>query len=178
MTLNEAKRQNPSFVCPQKILDHQTLLTVEFYSFDKKIHQGQILLAKDLRDDIEQLFSLILKEKFPIQSVIPMGHPLFHWDDELAMQANNTSAFNYRYISGTSQLSNHALGRAIDINPLQNPFIKGEIVQPKNAVYDVKTPGTIVANSFIVQFLKDRGWDWGGDWNDRKDYQHFEKPQR
>lgn len=176
MTPAEAKSQNPEFLCPQEILDRQVLFSVKFYSFDKQIHPGQILLDKDLQSDIVELFELILKEKFPIQSAIPIAHPNFRWDDELSMETNNTSAFNYRYISGTSKLSNHALGKAIDINPLQNPFIMGEIVQPKGALYDIEKPGTITPDSFIVKFLKSNGWIWGGDWDDRKDYQHFEKP--
>ncbi len=176
MTREKATLQNPAFPCPQEILNRQFLLPMRFYSFDSSIRSGQILLDFYLREDIEELFKLILKEKFPVQSAIPIAHPTFHWNDELSMEANNTSAFNYRHISGTSKLSNHALGRAIDINPLQNPFIKDETIQPKDAIYDTDRPGTISKDSFIVEFLKDKGWVWGGDWNDRKDYQHFEKP--
>jgi len=176
MTIEEAKLQNPALLCPQEILDHQVLFPVQFHSFDGQIHQGQIMLDTDLRNDIEELFELILKEKFPIQSAIPIAHPIFHWDDELSMEANNTSAFNYRYISGTSKLSNHAFGKAIDINPLQNPFIKDGIVHPQGAIYNTTKPGTIIADSFIVVFMKSRGWAWGGDWdNNKKDYQHFAK---
>ncbi len=176
MTRERAVLQNPAFPCPWEILNRQFLLSIRFYSFDGSIHPGQVLLDFCLCGDIEELFKLILREKFPVQSAIPIAHSMFHWDDELSMEANNTSAFNYRYISGTSKLSNHALGRAIDINPLQNPFIKDGITQPKDAAYDAEKPGTITADSFIVEFLKDKGWLWGGDWGDRKDYQHFEKP--
>jgi hypothetical protein len=103
----------------------------------------------------------------------------FEWDDDRSMAANNTSGFNYRPMTGdgtsATRLSPHALGRAIDINPLLNPYIKGEMIKPDGAVYDPSRPGTITADSFIVKFLKKRGWTWGGDWTSLKDYQHFEK---
>lgn len=175
MTLQEATRQNPHFICPPDILARQVLLPIKFYSFEGKIGEGEIVTDRDLAPDIKVLFEAILKEKFPITSAIPMASPLFEWNDERSMQANNTSAFNYRSIAGTQKLSNHALGRAIDINPLFNPYIRGEIVQPAGAKYDPAMPGAITANSFIVQFLKDRGWAWGGEWTSLKDYQHFEK---
>ena len=176
MTAEEVKLQNPLFPCPQDILDRQVLITVMFHSFDGRVRRGQILLDKNARDDIEELFALILKEKFPVQSAIPIADPAFHWDDDLSMEANNTSAFNYRYIAGTLRLSRHAAGKAIDINPLQNPFIKNGSAYPSGAAYDARKPGTITADSFIVRFLKNRGWAWGGEWSDAKDYQHFEKP--
>jgi peptidoglycan LD-endopeptidase CwlK len=99
------------------------------------------------------------------------------------MMANNTSGFNYRMIAGTERLSNHARGRAIDINPLLNPCIRGDFVQPAGAAYDPSRPGTLTTDSPVTQFLKARGWIWGGDWasgrdgKPLKDYQHFEKPE-
>jgi peptidoglycan L-alanyl-D-glutamate endopeptidase CwlK len=175
MTLQEATLQNPHFICPPDILARQVLLPVKFYSFEGKIEEGEIVADRDVADDIKALFETILKEKFPIRTAIPMASPLFEWDDERSMQANNTSAFNYRSIAGSEKLSDHALGRAIDINPLFNPYIRGEIVQPAGASYDPARPGTITADSLIVLFLKDRGWAWGGEWSSLKDYQHFEK---
>ena len=82
----------------------------------------------------------------------------YNWSDEESMDANNTSAFNYRYVKGTGKLSSHALGRAIDINPIQNPQIKGGKTYPANSVYNVKADGTITSNSFLVkEFLKQVG---------------------
>ena len=107
--------------------------------------------------------------------MIPISDSQFQGSDELSMKANNTSGFNYRNISGTQKRSNHALGRAIDINPLLNPYIKDGTTQPTGAIYDSKRPGTITADSPVVIFLIERGWQWGGHWTDRKDYQHFEK---
>jgi peptidoglycan L-alanyl-D-glutamate endopeptidase CwlK len=178
MTLQEALRQNPSFPCPSEILERQILVTVQFYSFDRGLGDGEIIVDRDLAQDIKDLFDFMLLQKFPIGSVIPISAERFAWDDEISMRANNTSAFNYRTIAGSEKMSNHALGRAIDINPLLNPYIRGEVIQPAGAVYDLARPGTLGNNSPVVGFLKARGWEWGGDWKDLKDYQHFEHPKK
>lgn len=175
MTFDEATKQNPLSICPQKVLQRLQLLKITYHSFDNKIHQGQIVIDKDLVKDIAGAFELLLKEKFPLTSVIPISDPRFNWNDELSMQANNSSGFNYRTIAGTDKLSKHALGQAIDINPLLNPYIKGNLIRPRGALYQPQKPGTITENSKIAQFFQKRGWVWGGNWDDRKDYQHFEK---
>ena len=72
--------------------------------------------------------------------------------------------------------SNHAFGRAIDINPFQNPYIKDGLVEPVGAIYKLDQPGTLTVE--IVEFLKKRGGIWGGDYHDLKDYHHFEKLQK
>lgn len=176
MTLQEAIRQNPALPCPEEILAKQVLVRVRFYDFDDGIGKGEIVIDGELAADIQDLFELMFVEKFPIKSAIPLANELFLFDDERSMEMNNTSAFNYRYISAAKKLSNHAHGRAIDINPLVNPCVGANgIIQPKGATYDVGRLGTITPDSSIVKFLKRRGWIWGGDWNDPKDYQHFEK---
>ena len=99
----------------------------------------------------------------------------FNWDDDASMTNNNTSAFNYRFIYKTNSLSNHAYGRAIDINPVQNPYILSDgTVMPEGAEYNLATLGTITFA--IAKIFKSRGWEWGGDWLRVKDWQHFEKP--
>jgi peptidoglycan L-alanyl-D-glutamate endopeptidase CwlK len=100
----------------------------------------------------------------------------YGWSDDESMAANNSSGFNYRYIAGTDKLSQHAYGRAIDINPLFNPYIRGDVVDPPGGVYDPSRPGTLVAGDAIVQAFEARGWTWGGRWDTRKDWHHFEKP--
>lgn len=166
--------------CPEEIRKRQRLITLKYYSMDKQIHQGQLVLDKELVDDIKQVFALALKERFPIYSVIPISDKRFRkenrWDDELSMEANNTSAFNYREITGGGRLSNHATGRAIDINTFLNPYIKGDLVLPHGATYDPKIDGTFTADSPIVREFLRLGWAWGGNWKSPTDYQHFEKP--
>jgi peptidoglycan LD-endopeptidase CwlK len=166
--------------CPEEIRKRQRLITVKYYSMDNQVHQGQLVIDKELVNDVKHVFALALKEHFPIYSVIPISDKRFRkenrWDDELSMEANNTSAFNYREKTGGGELSNHASGRAIDINTFLNPYIKGSLVLPHGATYDPKVSGTFTAESPIVREFLRLGWAWGGNWTSPKDYQHFEKP--
>ncbi|MCW5206231.1 M15 family metallopeptidase [Desulfobulbus sp. F5] len=162
--------------CPEKIRRRQKLIEVKYYSFDKKIHQGQLVIDAELENDVKTVFSLAFKQRFPLQSVIPIAAKQFGWDDNLSMAANNTSVFNYRFSVGSTHLSKHAYGRAIDINPFQNPYIKGTVVLPKGAKYDPAAAGTLTKNHPIVRAFVRLGWTWGGSWISLKDYQHFQKP--
>ena len=168
--------------CPKELRDRQKIVAVLYWGFDKKVHRGQIIVDKELEKDVVEVFEIALKEKFPIQSMIPVSLPKFRkdglWNDDLSMAANNTSAFNYREVTGGTTLSKHALGRAIDINPVQNPYIKGKINLPPEAKYDPKIPGTLTEDHPVTKAFLARGWDWGGNWKSLKDYQHFEKPAK
>jgi peptidoglycan L-alanyl-D-glutamate endopeptidase CwlK len=92
------------------------------------------------------------------------------------MAADNSSAFNYRLIAGTDRLSRHALGRAVDINPRENPAIypDGRIV-PAGAVRRPGKPGTFTEDHPVVRAFREKGWRWGGDFTHLRDYHHFEK---
>jgi peptidoglycan LD-endopeptidase CwlK len=166
--------------CPKDLRERQKVVAVTYRGFDGKVHRGQIVVDKDLEKDVTEVFEVALKEKFPIQSVVPIAHAKFRkndkWDDDLSMAANNTSAFNYREITGGTALSKHALGRAIDVNPLQNPYVKGKLTLPPGAKYDPDAPGTLTAEHPVTKAFLARGWEWGGNWKSLKDYQHFEKP--
>jgi peptidoglycan LD-endopeptidase CwlK len=166
--------------CPEDIRKREKVVKLKYYSADGKVHQGQLVIDKDLVKDIKKVFALALKERFPIYSLIPISDKRFRkdgrWDDELSMEANNTSAFNYREITGGGRLSNHASGRAIDINPFQNPYIKNNVVLPHGAKYDPSIAGTFISDHPIVHAFLQLGWVWGGNWTSPKDYQHFEKP--
>lgn len=166
--------------CPTNIRKRQKVVEVKYYSSDQKIHQGQLVIDGELEKDIKTVFEVALKERFPIHSVIPISDPRFRkddrWDDGLSMEANNTSAFNYRLTTGSAQISKHAYGRAIDVNPFQNPYIKGSAILPKGAKYDPSVEGTLTRNHPIVRTFLRLGWEWGGNWTSLKDYQHFEKP--
>lgn len=158
---------------PEKIRKNLKLISVEYFSFDDKLHRGQILIHKDLASDIIEIFKTIKEKKFPVNKVIPINK--YNWSDENSMSDKNTSAFNFRYVKGTTKLSSHALGRAIDINPKLNPQIKNGKYFPANSVYDINVSGTIAGNTFLVKEFTKRGWKWGGFWRRNKDYQHFEK---
>jgi peptidoglycan LD-endopeptidase CwlK len=168
--------KNGDITPPDEVLKDQQLIDVQYYSFDGKIHRGQIVVNKKLAQDVLDAFELMKELKFPIKRAIPAAHKMFGSDDQKMIAADNASGFNYRYIAKTTKLSNHSFGRAIDINPMQNPYIRSDLYEPKGAVYDTSAPGTLTPNHPIVKFFKERGWDWGGDWTDRKDYMHFEKP--
>ena len=176
LTLEEALRPNPNFFLSPEIFERQIILQVMYISFDGKFHRGQIVIDKDLEKDVTDFFKFLLEQNFPLNKVVPVAHKKFNFDDALSMAQNNSSGFNPRNIAGGDKPSNHAFGRAIDINPFQNPYIKNDLVEPKGAVYDTGKPGTFAAESPIVQFLKSRGFFWGGDYKDLKDYHHFEKP--
>jgi len=166
--------------CPESIRKRQKLIKLKYYSFDGRVHQGQMVLHKDLVKDIKKVFDLALKEKFPIKSVIPMSDKRFRkngrWDDDMSMAAGNSSSFNYREITGGGRISNHAYGRAVDLNTFQNPYIKGKISLPPGAKYHPSAPGTFTADDAIVKTFISLGWAWGGNWKSPTDYQHFEKP--
>lgn len=158
---------------PQSVLDNLRLVNVYYYGFDDKLHKGQLVVHKDIVLDMIEIFELIRESRFPIGKVIPISK--YGWSDEKSMQDNNTSAFNYRFISGSRVISNHAAGLAIDINPALNPYIKNGDSLPENCIYDTTKAGTILSDSELVKEFKRRGWQWGGDWKSLKDYQHFEK---
>jgi hypothetical protein len=158
---------------PSSIISELRLVEVEYYSFDDKLHRGQGVVNKKVEKDIIAIFSLIKELKFPIAKVIPAVK--YNWDDEASMNDNNTVAFNYRKVKGSKVLSAHSYGMAIDINPIQNPHVKGKDTQPANAKYDPKVRGTILKDSEILKEFINRGWQWGGRWKSSKDYQHFEK---
>ena len=179
ITLSEAlqKYSPPEFKKRQKLLD------LLYYSFDGQVHKGQIVIDERLASDIKKVFRVALKNKFPIGSVIPISHKRFYKDgewneDNQSMLSNNSAGFNYRKVTGGTVLSMHAYGFAVDINPVQNPYIKDGVVLPLGAVYDKNIPGTLTRNCPVVKTFKRLGWTWGGDWKSLKDYQHFQKVLR
>jgi len=176
ISLFEALRKK----APAEFKDRQVILDVFYYSFDGRIHKGQIVIDKRLAKDIGEVFRIALESKFPIGSAIPISHDKFYkngkWnEDDLSMLSNNASGFNYRLATASKNLSKHAYGFAIDINPVQNPYIKRNIILPAGAVYDPQKPGTLTRDCPVVRTFLRLGWTWGGDWISLKDYMHFEK---
>lgn len=174
LSKKEALRDNPQFSCPSAIRARQRLITLDYWSFDGAVHRGQMVLDRRIAFDVGVVFEGLLQERFPLAKVIPVV--FYGFDDNLSMRDNNSSGFNYRKKEGKDELSSHAYGRALDINPWQNPYIKGDYIAPKGARYDPRVPGTLTKDSLPVQLFKARGFTWGGDWVECKDYQHFEKP--
>ena len=158
---------------PREIRETLTLVTVPYFSFAQMKGEGQLVVHEGLADDVEVIFRKLFAMQFPIEKMVPIV--AYGWDDIVSMADNNTSAFNYRVIAGTDRLSHHATGRAIDVNPIQNPYVRADgVVSPAGAVYEPGTQGTVADE--VVGVFKSYGWEWGGDWNDPKDWQHFQKP--
>jgi len=171
MTLRKALHNSPA---PPDILASQTLLDIPFLNFDGETHIGQLVVHEELAREIAEVFRQILVARFPIYQMLPVA--LFDWSDDASMEANNCSAFNCRLKVGKSELSAHATGRAVDINPRQNPYSAGELKLPVGAIYDPDALGALTPDSAPVRAFESFGWTWGGRWTALKDYHHFEKP--
>lgn len=160
---------------PDEIILILSLVDVLYYSFDGKKHQGQILVNRELEDDVYEIFKFIEKILFPVGKVIPIVS--YQWNDHQSMADNNSSSFNFRVIEGTAKLSMHSLGKAVDINPVQNPVIYANgVIAPEGATYLPQERGTLTTDHAVVQEFLKRGWHWGGNFEQPKDYHHFEKP--
>ncbi|MEI6853215.1 MAG: M15 family metallopeptidase [Bacteroidota bacterium] len=164
---------------PKVVSDSMILLDVKYYSFDKKLHKGQIVINTLLKKDVKKLFSEARKIKFPINKVIPIVK--YHWNDDSSMTDNNTSSFNYRLVARTNRPSNHSWGRAIDINPFTNPAVHPDgLIEPVGAKYDSEASGALNLENKIMKLMLSLGWEWGGGANWLKikgyqDYQHIQK---
>jgi hypothetical protein len=159
--------------------DNLRRLTLTYLDFDRKPRTGALVVNKELADEVTRIFQTLFQHGFLIERMVPIEE--YNGDDDASMAANNTSAFNCRDATGKPGVfSNHSWGRAIDINPLINPYVKGDKVLPRaGRKYADRTrsyKGSILKDSFIVHEFEKAGWIWGGRWPDRQDYQHFEKP--
>ncbi len=147
------------------------------YDFNGEIKEGELIVNAKLADEVTNIFYRLFLEKYPLESVRLIDD--FGGDDNLSMAANNTSAFNYRLVSGSNSLSLHSFGMAIDINPKLNPFVDDDKVSPENgAEYKDRSldfPGKIDKNDLCYKLFTEYGWTWGGNWRSYKDYQHFYK---
>jgi len=154
-------------------------LTMSYWNFDRMPMTGVLVVNKEVAEEVVGIFRDLFQHGFLIEKMTPVEE--YKGSDDASMAANNTSAFNCRDVTGSpGKFSNHSWGRAIDINPLTNPYIKGEkVLPPEGRKYADRTqafPGSILADSFTVKRFTEKGWQWGGNWSDRKDYQHFEQP--
>jgi hypothetical protein len=154
-------------------------VTLSYWTFERKPANGMLIVHKDVAAEVAQIFRDLYRHGFLIEKMTPVEE--YKGSDDASMAANNTSAFNCRDVTGQpGKFSNHSWGRAIDINPLTNPYVKGDqVLPPEGSKYLDRTeafPGSILGGGFIVKRFAQAGWQWGGSWSDRKDYQHFEKP--
>jgi hypothetical protein len=166
--------------CPVAPADLR-LLSIPYVGFDGATHVGELVVHHEVADDIVDVFARLYTAGFPIERMELVD--VYGGDDDQSTRANNTSAFNCRPITGGGRWSEHAYGAAIDINPVQNPYVyrDGTVLDPNAAPYLDRRrtdPGVIHDGDTVVQAFADIGWGWGGDFNATKDYQHFSRSGR
>ncbi len=154
------------------------VITMPYWGFDNKAHEGgKLVINAKVAQKIAGVFEKLYKDRYPIQKMVPVDE--YKGDDFDSIEANNTSAFNCRQATGSSNWSRHAYGMAVDLNPCQNPYVStsGEIAHKKCAKYyrtrNGKDPGVITPGDDVVKAFESIGWKWGGYWVGTKDYQHF-----
>jgi hypothetical protein len=163
-------------------LDELRYVGLMYVDFNGETQKGELICNKALAQDMVEIFYELYSNNYQLESVKLVDE--YGGNDTASMLANNTSCFNYRVVEGTTRLSNHAYGRAIDINPFYNPYITynkdgttnvspagSEAYADRSASFPYK----IDENDLAYKLFKEHGFKWGGDWNNSKDYQHFEK---
>lgn len=152
-------------------------INVKHYDFQGNVQKGEVIANNKVAEDIVKIFYELYEAKYKINKMVLIDE--YNGDDELSMEDNNTSAFNYRVVQNSKTLSWHAFGLAIDINPLNNPYIKGNIILPINSnkyiERDLKLAEMIDHHDLAYKTFTKYGWKWGGDYKSLKDYQHFYK---
>lgn len=153
------------------------LVTVLRYDFRGRVRPGRLVVNVSVVKDVVAAFRTLYANRFPIRYMTPIER--FGGSDFRSIEADNTSAFNCRYVDGTRRWSNHAYGTAIDINPIENPYVTagGGTSHPRSRPYLDRRPrrGMAVPGGVLVRAFRARGWDWGGWWSGDKDYQHFSR---
>jgi hypothetical protein len=160
--------------CPVPIVDLR-LLTLTYRGFDGRAHIGQLVANKDAAATLVSVFRRLYAAGFPIRRMRLVD--AYGGDDYRSIEADNTSAFNCRAATGSTHWSQHAYGRAIDVNPIENPYISGGTTShPASRAYLDRSrhrPGMAYEGGVLVETFRSAGWGWGGTWTGIKDYQHF-----
>jgi hypothetical protein len=150
-----------------------------YWGFDRKAHGGALVVNVSVVGEVVRVFRRLYVKRFPIRRMRPID--AYHGQDEHSLNHDNTAGFNCRYVigPGPERWSVHALGLAIDVNPVENPYLDGGRVHPKagRAYLDrsrlrrgMAVPGGLLVRAFAAQ-----GWSWGGRWTSAPDYQHFSR---
>ncbi len=163
--------------CPvaRKDLRH---LRLRYVDFEGRVRSGELVCHKAIAADLLSIFRRLYAARYPIGSVRLIDD--YGADDHRSMAANNTSSFCHRPVAGSTRLSRHAYGRAVDINPLYNPHVtrRGRVNPPEGRPFADRTrrfAHKISHNDLCYKLFRAYGFSWGGDWRSSKDYQHFER---
>lgn len=168
--------------CPVKLKDLR-YVEVSYRDFHGNIGIGELIVHRSIANEMVAIFKELYRINYPIRKMELVSN--YNGSDFASIEADNTSAFNCRFIGNTRRWSKHAYGKAIDINPLENPYVTGRgMTSHKRSVLYLKrrhknaSSGDIamlLPNDRATKLFKRYGWTWGGDWHSIKDYQHFEK---
>jgi len=159
--------------CPVPLADLR-YLTVTYRGFDGSDHSGELVVAESVAPDVVEVFHRLYDNGFPLASLRLVDD--FGGSDEQSMDADNSSAFNCRAVTGGGGFSEHSYGTAIDLNPVENPYVSGTTVLPaqgRQFLGRTPGPGVITAGDPVVDAFASIGWTWGGTWSGPIDYQHF-----
>jgi D-alanyl-D-alanine carboxypeptidase len=157
--------------------DELRLLTVSHWGFDGAVHRGRLVVNRDAATAMLGAMRTLFRLHYPIRQMRLVD--AYGADDHRSMAADNTSAFNCRFVAGSAGVwSEHAYGRALDLNPLENPYVTGSgyVSPPAGASYADRSrhaKGVIHRGGPVVAAFAVAGWKWGGDWPWPRDYQHF-----
>jgi hypothetical protein len=165
--------------CPIS-LDDLALIEATHIGFDGDPHWGRMVVAAEIADDVAAVLAGAHRDGFPIRRMRLVDR--YGADDDASMADNNTHAFNCRRVTGGARWSEHAYGTAIDINPAENPYVRGgQVLPPAGRAYldrgDVRD-GMLVRPGPVIDAFDELGWGWGGDWDSLKDYMHVSRSGR
>jgi len=155
-----------------------------YIDFNGLTQAGELICNESIAEDLVEIFCELYHSDYRLEKVVLVDN--YNGDDTASMAADNTSCFNYREVANTTSLSNHAYGKAIDINPFYNPYIVfggnpdgTDYISPSGSEPYVDRSTSfaykIDENDLCYKLFKQHGFSWGGDWNHSKDYQHFQK---
>jgi hypothetical protein len=161
--------------CPVGLSDLR-LITLAYRGFDGRDHTGRLIANRDAAAVLVAVFRRLYAARFPVRRMEPVDR--YGGDDFRSIEADNTSSFNCRAATGSTRWSNHAYGRAIDVNPIENPYVSGGTTShPASRPYLDRSRhgrGTAYAGGVLVEAFRSIGWGWGGSWSGSvRDYQHF-----
>jgi D-alanyl-D-alanine carboxypeptidase-like protein len=152
-------------------------LRLAYWGFDRRAHTGALIVNARAVSPLTRVFARLYASRFPLRRLRPID--AYGGSDERSLEADNTAAFNCRYAvaPGPKRWSVHAYGLAIDVDPVENPYLEGGRVHPRagRGYLDRSRyrPGMAVRNGLLVRAFASVGWQWGGRWSGSPDYQHF-----
>jgi hypothetical protein len=160
--------------CPVAIEDLR-ILRLSYWGLDHATHRGALIVAARYARPVVGVFRRLYRARFPIVRMEPVE--AFDGDDDRSMSADNTSGFDCRAATGSNAWSQHAYGAAIDVDPVENPYVDGDtVLPPQGGEYLDRSdarPGMIGSDGVVVRAFAAIGWSWGGAYRSLKDYQHF-----